>query len=201
MRIGLIFSSLAVAIPGLVARRRHTLRIARLATLLSIVALHALTRPVLQAQTHSLPDGAAVGGSVDRFIHSSGGPTAVSFRYSALRRNSVGTELGVSLFPQALQAPVLLLAPDFGPAFNVSLPRSTLLLKAGASAIMGLGQGGAELIPGLHVGAGLIVHAEKRLGFRLDVIRRYYRIDSETEALWSIGLGFAVLRPQRILTP
>jgi hypothetical protein len=51
----------------------------------------------LTAQERTLPDGAAAGASVDRFIYEDAGITAVSFRYSGLRARRVGSEIGVSL--------------------------------------------------------------------------------------------------------
>jgi hypothetical protein len=146
----------------------------------------------LAAQNRFLPDGPAVGGSVDRFIYEGDGITAVSFRFSGLRAGKVGSEIAVSLFPDALSAGALYLAPDLGPAFNVSGPGFSVLFKGGISSLAGLG-GGVSFTPGYHLGGGLIVQAGNRLGIRVDVIRHFYLIDNETERLWSVGLGFTSL--------
>lgn len=156
----------------------------------------------LQAQDgRRLPDGFAYGGSMDRFIENGFGTSTLSFRLSQLRQNSVGTEVGLSLFPQALVAGGLIIAPDLGAAYNISLPNATVLLKAGGSGLIGLGQGLAIAIPGLHLGAGLIVRAGPRAGVRFDVIRHFYQYDGRTHGMWSLSFGLTLLprvRPARI---
>src|SRR3954470_10685345 len=100
----------------------------------STFAVIALCHPQsnsLIAQERTLPDGPATGASVDRFIYEGAGITAVSFRYSRLRARQVGTEIGVSLFPDALQAGALYLAPDLGAALSVPGSGFSGLLKAG----------------------------------------------------------------------
>jgi hypothetical protein len=172
-------------------------------TLLLVLGLVTSILPagLLGAQQGSrLVDGPAKGVTVDRFFYEDVGLTAVSYRLSALRSGAVGTEIGVSLFPEALRARALLLAPDFGAAYNVSLPRMTLLVKAGGSAITGLG-GDILFMPGIHVGAGLIMQIDELSGIRLDVIQHFYQSDQETESIWSIGLGMTGLRRQRNLPP
>jgi hypothetical protein len=148
--------------------------------------------PRLSAQGRLLPDGPAVGGSVDQFRYEGESITALTFRYSGLRSRHLGSEIGISLFPQAVQFGALYLAPDVGPAFNLSVPRATLLMKAGLSTLTGLG-GGFSFVPGYHLGGGMIVQIGNRAGLRVDVIRHTYLIDSESETLWSVGLGFTAL--------
>ena len=159
---------------------------------LALAALNG-TRSVAAQESSRLPDGDAVGGSMDRLIDEGFESTLMSFRLSQLRQNSVGTEIGVSLFPEALVAGGLILAPDIGPAYNISLPDATVLLKAGGSAIVGLGQGLVAAVPGWHLGAGLIVRAGPRAGVRFDVIRRFYRNEGRTEGMWSLGFGLTYL--------
>jgi hypothetical protein len=147
------------------------------------------------------PAGSRLGGitrgvSLDRFIYDGDGETAFSFRLSDLRPGRLGPELSVSAFPRALAARALVFAPDFGAAYNVSIPHATLLIKAGASALTGLATD-VVFVPGAHVGAGLVVRIDDRTGIRIDAARHFYRNTGETEAIWSIGLGFAALRPPR----
>jgi hypothetical protein len=104
----------------------------------------------------------------------------------------VGSELSVSLFPQALIARALLFAPDLGAAYNMSIPRSTLLIKAGASALTGVSTD-IIFIPGAHLGAGIILRIDERTGIRIDAIRHYYFDTGETEAIWSLGFALASL--------
>jgi membrane protein YqaA with SNARE-associated domain len=162
---------------------------------LVLVLVTALTTARhLQAQEPALGtfDRAAKGVSVDRFTFYGAGATAVTFRLSALRPNAVGTELGASLFPEALLAGGLILAPDLGAAYNLRLGSATLLVKAGGSAFMGLG-GGFGFYPGVHAGAGLILPVEDRAGFRLDIIRHYYQVENSTVPIWSVGVGITAL--------
>ncbi|MFL5447680.1 MAG: hypothetical protein ACJ8A6_12700 [Gemmatimonadales bacterium] len=146
----------------------------------------------LTAQERTLPDGPATGASVDRFIYEGAGITAVSFRYTGLQARRVGSEIGVSLFPDALSAGALYLATDLGAAYSAPGAGFSLLFKGGLSTLTALG-GGFAFEPGFHFGTGMIVQTGKRSGVRLDVIRHYYLIDNETEGLWSVGLGFTAL--------
>ena len=149
-----------------------------------------------QEPSSSRLEGISKGASLDRFIYEGTGATAFSFRFSGLRPGGFGPELSVSFFPQALIARALLFAPDFGAAYNVSIPHATLLLKAGGSALTGLATD-VVFVPGAHVGAGIIVRIDERTGIRIDAARHFYFDTGETEAIWSIGLGFTALRPRR----
>ena len=122
-----------------------------------------------------------------------GGITAVSFHLSRLRHNGGGPELGVAVFTQYLQLPALVMAPDAGVAFNISLPAATLLLRGGLSAFVGLGRDLNIFYPGAHLGGGALVHLDRRLALRADVLKRCYVVDGGTEPYWSIGLGFSIL--------
>lgn len=128
----------------------------------------------------------------DRFLYDGSGITAFSYRLSGVRPGRLGPEIGVSLFPQALLSRALILAPDFGAAYNLPLPPTTLLLKAGGSAVAGLA-GDVLFIPGFHLGAGLVVRIDSRTGVRLDVIRHTYLAFGESAPIWSVGLGFTSL--------
>jgi uncharacterized membrane protein YdjX (TVP38/TMEM64 family) len=203
--IAIIVGSLAIALAGVIVRRirsdapgRHRdestcldprLKSAGLAAPLIVLGLLTLALPELHAQSERLPDAPAIGMTVDRFR---AGPTAVTLRVSSLRAGSAGTEVGVALFPQALVARALLLAPDFGASYNLSLSGATVLAKGGLSMLVGLG-GGFEFLPGFHFGGGAIIRAEERLAVRLDVTRHFYQVEGRTHGVWSFGLGFAVL--------
>jgi hypothetical protein len=149
-----------------------------------------------QGPSSSRLEGISKGASLDRFIYEGTGATAFSFRFSGLRPGGLGPELSVSFFPRALIARALLFAPDFGAAYNVSIPHATLLLKAGGSALTGLATD-VVFVAGAHVGAGIVVRIDERTGIRLDAARHSYFDTGETEAIWSIGLGFTALRPRR----
>jgi hypothetical protein len=163
-------------------------------SLLTSVALTMTALPCLTAQArNTLPDGPAVGATVDRFSYEGEGITALSFRFSALHARTLASEIGISLFPDALEAGALYLAPDLGAAFNASGPGVTVLVKGGLSALTVLGRS-FSLIPGYHFGGGLIVQATKRFGIRLDFAKHIYLAgDQSSEPLWSVGVGFTSL--------
>jgi hypothetical protein len=147
-----------------------------------------------QTPTSSRLQGISVGASLDRFLYEGTGATAFTYRRSDLRPGSLSSEFSVSLFPQALAASALLFAPDFGAAYHVPLPQSSLLIKAGGSALTGLAAD-VVFIPGAHLGAGLILRLDGQTGIRVDATRHFYMDAGETEAIWSIGIGLASLRP------
>jgi hypothetical protein len=165
--------------------------------LITVISTLATTRPACQTNgSKLLPDGPALGGGFDRFIYEGDGITTVTFRFSGLRSRTLGSEIGVSLFPDVLAAGALYLAPDLGAAFNLSGPGFTFLAKGGVSTLVALG-GGFAFVPGYHLGGGLIIQVGDRSGVRVDVIRHFYLVESEAEAIWSVGLGFTVLPRRR----
>jgi hypothetical protein len=146
-----------------------------------------------QGRIARLPDGPAQGVSVERLHYEDEGAiTSVGFRLSRLQHNGPGLELGVALFPTYLQANTLVIGPDAGVGYNISLPAATILLRGGAGVIAGLGPA-VDFLPGAHVGAGLLVQVDHRLALRADLLRRWYLIGSEAERFWSFGLGFSIL--------
>jgi hypothetical protein len=160
----------------------------------SLTAQDTLAAPDTQAAGDTLPRlKPALGASVDRFVYDGYGITAVSFRYSGLKPNSLSTEIGAALFPDALQAGALLLAPDVGAAYDVRGAGFDLLFKGGISTLMGLGGGGFAFQPGYHLGSGLLIRIGETSGIRLDVVRHAYLIEQETELIWSVGIGVTSL--------
>ena len=127
--------------------------------LLASLALATVSRTAhAQSGTPYLPNGRALGLSVTKFAETLSldeSVTELTFRLSALRWNAIGLELDAGIFPQALPT-ALVVTLDGGPGYNLSLPGATLVLRGGASGILGIG-GGALLIPGAHVGASAII--------------------------------------------
>ena len=147
-----------------------------------------------QSRIAPLPDGPAMGGSVEVFRYEDEGAiTAFSFHMSRLKHNGLGVELGVGVFPEYLQAPALVMTPDVGVGFNISLPAITLLLRGGAGAIAALGQGTGEFFPGGHLGGAVLLQVDRRAALRADLLRRWYVVGGETEPFWSFALGFSIL--------
>jgi hypothetical protein len=150
--------------------------------------------PTLEAQVTIGPrlQGISVGAGVDRFNYDGASLIAFTYRRSDLRPSGVGSELSVSLFPQALAVRALVLAPDLGAAYNMSVPRSTLLVKVGASALVGLNTD-IIFVPGAHVGAGIVLRIDERTGIRIDATRHYYFDTGDSEVIWSLGFALASL--------
>jgi hypothetical protein len=146
------------------------------------------------AQSNSQRIAPSMGVSVDRFLYEDEGVTALSFRYSELRRR-VGSEAGVSFFPDAIRAGTLLLALDMGPAYNTPGPDLKLLVKAGFSGLAAMGSQ-AEVNPGLHAGGGLLFRIGAVSALRVDVTRHVYLVNRQTQGIWSIGLGLNAM-PRR----
>jgi hypothetical protein len=169
------------------------------AGLLAVIVVLPVMSPRLAAQD-TLPrtDPAqvrlrpAMGASVDRFMYEGTGVTTISFHYSGLKSKALSTEIAAALFPDALQLGALLLAPDIGAAYDVRGSGFDLLLKAGMSALAGVG-GGFAFQPGYHFGSGLLIRTGKASGVRLDVVHHIYLIDQESEGIWSVGIGFTSL--------
>jgi uncharacterized membrane protein YdjX (TVP38/TMEM64 family) len=199
--------SVLVTLVGIVRRRTRRVAVAAFPSVSEVAMKTALLaclgfslasspeRVAAQEPAGSRLEGISRGVSMDRFIYEGTGETAFSFRLSHLRPGRLGNELSVSVFPRLLAAQALIFAPDFGAAYNVSIPHATLLLKAGGSALTGLAAD-VVFVPGAHVGAGLVVRIDDRTGIRIDATRHFYRNTGETEAIWSIGVGFAAL-PRR----
>ena len=147
-----------------------------------------------QSRVARLPEGPAPGGAVEFFRYEDEGSiTAFSFHLSKLKRNNVGLEVGVGVFPEYLRAPALVMTPDLGVGYNISLPAVTVMLRGGGSGIVAAGQGVGEFLPGAHLGGAVLVQVDGRGALRADLLRRWYRVGGETEPFWSFALGFSIL--------
>jgi hypothetical protein len=67
-----------------------------------------------------------------------------------------------------------------------------LLIKAGTGALVGLNTD-ILFVPGVHLGAGMVLRIDERTGIRIDATRHYYLATGETEAIWSLGFALASL--------
>ncbi len=160
--------------------------------LLVVTLVLAAMSPRLAAQNTPQRLKPALGASVERFIYEGTGITAVSFHYSGLKPNALSTEIGAAVFPDALAAGALYLAPDLGAAYDVRGTGLDLLFKAGLSALTAVG-GGFAFQPGFHLGSGLLIRTGTASGVRLDVVHHSYLIDQNSEGIWSVGIGFTSL--------
>ena len=127
-----------------------------------------------------------MGASVERFTYEGYGVTTVAFHYSGLKPNTASTEIAVAVFPDALAAGALLLAPDIGAAYDAEGDGFDLLFKAGLSALTGVG-GGFWFLPGYHFGSGLLIRTGKASGVRVDVVRHVYLIEQRDRSVLERG--------------
>lgn len=206
--VSIAAGSMLVTLVGVIRRRTRRVTVAALPSVPEVAMKTALLaclgfslagaspqRLLAQGPASSRLEGISRGVGMDRFIYEGTGVTAFSYRFSDLRPGRLGSELSVSVFPELLAAQALVFAPSFGAAYNISIPHATLLIKAGGSAITGLATD-VVFVPGAHLGAGIVVRIDDRTGIRIDAARHFYMSTGETEAVWSIGVGFAAL-PRR----
>ncbi|HEY7636536.1 MAG TPA: hypothetical protein VH763_13375 [Gemmatimonadales bacterium] len=162
--------------------------------LLPLLMLLAAGPANSQTGSAALPDGPAPGGSVELFHYEDEGAlTAFAFHLSRLQHNGLGLEVGLGMFPEYLQERALVMTPDVGVGYNISLPGVTFLLRGGAGAIAALGQGSPQFFPGIHLGGGALIQLDKRVALRADLLKRWYVLPEGTEPFWSLGVGFSVL--------
>lgn len=123
------------------------------------------------------------------WAHGEGLPL-LGVRYSRFPMRGVGWELGVATPPQALSSGLILM-PDLDAV--VALPmgsRAALLARGGVSGIVGIVDGGAGGIPGVNLGAGLLVKDSRNVGVRLDYTWRAF----PGATFSSVTLGMVLFR-------
>jgi len=111
---------------------------------------------------------------------------SLTLRYTTLRPNGVSFDLGAGLVVGDAAGAFSL---EVGPAFNISIPGATLLLRAGGTGIVA---GGGGLVGG-YAGVGVLFRVANGVGFRLDVARHQYATGRESFGAWQLGGGIAVL--------
>jgi hypothetical protein len=147
-----------------------------------------------QESSATIPPGLAVGVTVDRFdVDQEYGYSAVTLHVSGLKPNNLSSEFAFSIFPRFLLVRQLVTNIDVGAAFNVTVPHAALLIRGGASGLFALG-GGSVALPGVHIGASLLIKVDEKSAFRFDVIRRvFYSPDRTGTPSLTVGAGFTVL--------
>jgi hypothetical protein len=155
-------------------------------------ALHsqAAPRPPL------LPEGPALGGSLEIVGAEGVRSPFVSLRLTELVQNRFSREVSLGVLPEGLREGVLVLLLDAGPVYNAALPNTTVLLKGGVSmvGIMSGGGGGAAL--GLHLGIGGITRIGPTTGLRLDLSQRFFGLPGDL-SVGVLGAGIGLTRLPR----
>jgi hypothetical protein len=160
-----------------------------------LLAVAALARPVrAQSTADLLTDGTAIGATVGTFRVDDEALWVGSFHAYGLRAHRESAGFALAIPPQTWGDGVLLF-PDLGVAYNVSLPGATLLLKGGGSAVLGLGAGGPGAFPGLHLGTTILIQTGARVGLLIDATEHWYWADNAVRVL-SIGVGVTALPRQ-----
>src|SRR4051812_11698563 len=98
--------------PGVLEATMAAFRVLPLGLLMGLGLLSVGVGGLLAAQQRSqtILEGTSKGASLDRFLYDGAGETAFSFRVTDLRRGTLGPDVGVSLFPGALAAQMLVWA-------------------------------------------------------------------------------------------
>lgn len=143
-----------------------------------------------QARPATLPRGSSLAFTASRFIVDGSGSDfglkALTLRYTTLRPNSLSFDLGAGLvFAEEAGA----LSLEAGPAFNISIPGATVLLRGGLTGVVAGGGG----VLGGYAGVGMLFRIANGIGFRLDVARHQYATGDESIGAWQLGGGVAFL--------
>ncbi len=117
-------------------------------------------------------------------------PEGVTLRLSRYQPNRVIPTFGVGLLGSDLADVGVAFTGEAGAGYLVGNGRAGLLLHAGVLGLLAPGNrtGGV----GGYLGAALIYRFTAGLGGRVDVARRYYRLDGNPAA-WSVSVGLGVV--------
>ena len=127
-------------------------------------------------------------------------------RATYLSRGRLGPDFALTIFPDgiSLQPPAIVVGLQAGVAYRIPVGPVSLLPKGGGAAIMLVGAGGDQpifLVPGVHLGLGLLLPLDAKSLIRADLTRHLYTLDGRGVGFWSIGLGFAIPRREAASRP
>jgi hypothetical protein len=114
----------------------------------------------------------------------------LTLRFAALRPNSLSFDAGAALLVAGKAGALSL---EVGPAFNISVPGATVLMRGGLTGLVAAGGG---LIGG-YAGVGVLFRVANGVALRLDVARHQYSFSGEWVRAWQLGAGVAVLPSKR----
>lgn len=118
----------------------------------------------------------------------------VGFRASGAKAGAAGVDFSISTLPQ-LFTDGLFLMPNLDLATAAPVgPNAWLMPRFGASALIGIGEGGGDGVFGLNGGIGLLGRLSEKTGIRLDVTYMRYFGDGESLGLTALTFGFAWMR-------
>lgn len=119
----------------------------------------------------------------------------VGVRATAAKPGSAGVDFSVSTLPQGIVEGVFILLPNLDVTFAGSVgPRAWLMPRFGASALVGVGEGGGGGVFGLNAGIGLLGKLSEKTGARADVTYTRYFGDGDSVGFTAFTVGFAWMR-------
>ena len=119
----------------------------------------------------------------------------VGFRATGAKAGAAGVDFSISTLPQGFPEGFLVLLPhlDITTAAAVG-PNAWLLPRFGASALIGVGDGGGGGVFGLNGGIGLLGRLSEKAGIRLDLTYMRYFGDGDSIGLTALTFGYAWMR-------
>ncbi len=178
------------------AQRRITGR-SRLAHLLGTLALMAGFSSVASAQRQANPgSGFSFAGSFDQLLipgADQGGLSTISLRLGGFDPDGPGEEFSLGL---PATSPTGFAIADFSLTRGIPADAFILLLRGGLSLVVGSG-----VLPGAHLGLGVILPVIPRLGLRFDAVYRPLLIESHRYDTVSVGIGLMALPALGLLDP
>ena len=106
-------------------------------------------------------------------------------RSASLAPNSIGTEFSLT----ATFAPYPFMFAEVGPILSLGTGPVSFLARFGIGAVV------MPPIPEGYAGIGMLVRFTDRMGMRVDLMRRYFKIYDEWGYFQSVGISFAALTP------
>ena len=119
----------------------------------------------------------------------------VGVRTTAAKAGSAGVDFSLSTLPEVVAAGVFFIMPNLDLTMAAPVgPSAWLLPRFGASALIGVGEGGGGGVFGLNGGIGLLGRISERTGIRLDLTYVRYFGDGESVGFTALTFGLAFMR-------
>lgn len=127
----------------------------------------------------------------------------MGYRAAWVEPRSAGVEVAVASSPVGLMALLIHGAIDVDAMYGVALdPAVSLIGRAGGTALVWAGHGGAGSALGYNVGFGLVARGSGKGAVRLDIVRRWFPTQDGTRSVTSFTIGIAAFRaPVRLRPP
>lgn len=147
-----------------------------------------------------IPDGMAIGVTMDRFrlIGDEEHYTTFTLHVTGLKAGGLSPDFSLGLFPTVMPAGSIATVLDASVGYNISLPRVTIIPRAGPTAFSVFGLYGSAAAIGYQAGVTLLINIGKTDAIRLDLTRRQFLAnDNELGASLSIGIGISGVQSRK----